>query len=392
MAAAGLYPVNRVLGNQTDGNEAGSGNKRAVILGATGAGEYGHGLAKIFDGMEDVDVVAVSDADEAGLEKAKESFGIAKGYADFREMLEAEKPDYAVVCPRWTDQHHAMTIAALEAGAHIYLEKPMCTTLAEADEIIALSDEKNLKIAVAHQMRCDPHILRLQKELQEETLIGKLLEIRIYGKMDHRVGGEDMLVLGTHLFDVARLYAGDATTCSATVRKAGQLATKEMAHESAREKIGPLLGDDIRAQFTTESGVDISFFSQAELGSVVGPWGLELFGTDGKLRIFANHPPTMSLARITDPRSPNRTETWSKWPEPEEGEPYHQPIDDLKGSTAANRYVIRDWLKAIEEDREPQGSDHRAMKSLEMIHAVWAAGLSGERVNLPLENREHPLA
>ena len=58
----------------------------------------------------------------------------------------------------------------------------------------------------------------------------------------------------------------------------------------------------------------------------------------------------------------------------------------------ANQRVVDDWLDAIAENREPACSGRAAMKSLEMIHAVFAAGLSRGRVPFPLADRAHPLA
>jgi predicted dehydrogenase len=63
-----------------------------------------------------------------------------------------------------------------------------------------------------------------------------------------------------------------------------------------------------------------------------------------------------------------------------------------RGFPAANRRVVDDWLAAIRENREPFCSGLAAMKSLEMIHAIFAAGLAKGRVELPLKNRRHPLA
>jgi hypothetical protein len=63
-----------------------------------------------------------------------------------------------------------------------------------------------------------------------------------------------------------------------------------------------------------------------------------------------------------------------------------------RGFPASNRRVVDDWLAAIRENREPVCSGFAAMKSLEMIHAVFAAGISRGRVELPLKKRQHPLA
>ena len=77
---------------------------------------------------------------------------------------------------------------------------------------------------------------------------------------------------------------------------------------------------------------------------------------------------------------------------PRPGEPSATAIAADRLQPAANRRVVDDWLAAIRENREPLGSGFAAMKSLEMIHAVFAAGIARGRVELPLRNRRHPLA
>jgi len=361
---------------------------KAAVLGHTGAGNFGHGLDVVFNRLDGVRLVAISDEDDVGLEKAQTKTGALKGYEGYRELFENEQPDIVAVAPRWTDQHFAMAEAALIAGAHVYCEKPFTRTLKEADELLKLAEENNLKIAVAHQMRCDPYVKRFHKE--QKNLIGDLLEMRVYGKMDHRVGGEDMLVLGTHLFDIVRWFGGDVQYCTARITKDGAPAIAEDTHESKKENLGPLLGDSIRAEFVIDSGISVTFISDEHYRDVVGPWGIEFIGTKATMRLFANHPPTFSLLERGDPRSTDRFETWKQWPEVD-GE-YHPMFEKLTGMDSDNRRVIKDLLEAIEEDREPESSGERAMKALEMIHGVWQAGATMKRAYFPLSNRLHPLS
>ena len=68
------------------------------------------------------------------------------------------------------------------------------------------------------------------KKLVDEGLIGRLLEVRTRGKEDHRSGGEDLMVLGTHCLYLMRLFAGDPLWCSARVTQDGRditLAAKQ---------------------------------------------------------------------------------------------------------------------------------------------------------------------
>src|SRR5687767_4513890 len=130
LAAVSIFPAHRSLA------ESGSAVRKAVIIGHTGAGDYGHSIERIFAGLPGLEVAAVADPHDAGRAKAKAASKAARDYADYREMLEKEKPELVGVGPRWSGEHHAMTMAALNAGAHVYLEKPFTLTLAEADDIL----------------------------------------------------------------------------------------------------------------------------------------------------------------------------------------------------------------------------------------------------------------
>ena len=356
---------------------------RAAVIGATGRGDYGHGLDVIFNGLPGVDVVAVADHHEQGREKAKQRSGARRAYADYREMLEKEKPGLASIAPRWTEEHHAMAMAALEAGAHLIMEKPITTTPAEADEILALAAKKNLRVAVAHQMHLAPSIVMMKKAV-DSGLIGDLLELRTWGKQDARAGGEDMMVLGTHLFDLMRLFAGDPAWCSARVLWRGKEIEKRDARQ-AGEKIGPVAGDDIHATFGFADSVIGSFTSRAKLRERSGHWGIELIGTRTSARILADISPRVYLMDETKWSDAGRDAKWIRW------EKDQSLSAESRTTTAANRRVADDWLAAINERRDPECSGANAAKAVEMVMAIYRASLTRSRVALPLAQRDHPL-
>jgi predicted dehydrogenase len=354
---------------------------RAAVIGHTRAGDYGHGLDVLFSGRENIEVVAVADPDNEGRTKAKERCRARSDYADYRELLQKERPQLVSVAMRWTDQHHAICKAALEIGAHLFVEKPFTTTLAEADDLLDLAKRKNLKIAVAHQMRLAPGIVALKSKLGE-GLIGDLIQIRAHGKQDARAGGEDMLVLGTHLFDLMRLFAGDPQWCTAHILQKGSEVTIADARD-ATEKIGRVLGDEIEAQFGFPNGVHGTFTSRGRNREAAGHWGIELVGSKGVVRILADIGP-----RIFVRQAPAWSDAGAKieW----------QPLDAAPAgvkepSGRGNARLVDDWLAAIESNREPASSGLTARNAIEMVMAVYQAGLSRGRVSLPLKQREHPL-
>lgn len=359
---------------------------KAAVIGHTGRGDYGHRLDVIFRDVPNTQVVAVADADTSGHEAAKKATGAPTAYADYREMLATEKPNLVSVAPRWTDQHFDMAKAALEAGAHVFMEKPFTQTLAQADELLKIAKESDLKIAVAHQMLLDPKITKLKESIDKGEL-GDLLEIRLFGKQDARAGAEDMIVLGTHLFDLARYFAGDAVWCSARISEKGSEIVASSGRDAIKEDLGKIAGDHIHAYFAMSNGVDLTFQSRPNGSTINGPWGMELIGTKAKVRVFAGHPVKTFL--VTAAKIQNYTYPYVELFATEEEKDKERP--GAFWMDLGNRRIVDDWLRAIRfQRRDPICSGYRAMKALEMITAVFQAGISRRRVFLPLSDRSAP--
>src|SRR5690242_3491797 len=156
---------------------------RAAVIGRTGRGDYGHGLDEVWNDLPNVEVVAVSDDDKMGLAKTAAKLKVDKAFPDYREMLDKVKPDLVSIATRWLDQHRDMVVACAERGIHMYMEKPFCRTLSEADEMVAACERTHTKLAIAHQTRYSPK-LPVVKEILASGKIGRLLEIRGRGKED----------------------------------------------------------------------------------------------------------------------------------------------------------------------------------------------------------------
>ena len=126
---------------------------KACVIGHTGRGDYGHSLEMALLEQPNIQVAAVADPDAAGLAKAAARLNVQKTYADYRKMLEAERPQIVAICPRFLDGHKEMILACAEHGAHVFCEKPLCPDLAEADAIVAACEKNHIKLAMAMQTR-----------------------------------------------------------------------------------------------------------------------------------------------------------------------------------------------------------------------------------------------
>jgi len=280
---------------------------------------------------------------------------------------------------RHANQHFDIALAALKQGAHIYCEKPFTTTPAESDQLLAEGRQRGLRIAVAHTMRMTPILRRLKQELDGD-LIGRLIEMRAYGKQDTRAGGEDMMVLGSHLFDLMRMFAGDPLWCTARVLWRGKDITPEDGR-LVQDNVGLVAGDAVFAQFAFPNSVQATFTSVEKLRESTGHWGIELHGSKGVVRINCDVSPNVFIHQASPWNEAGKTDLWKPlYPELAPANP--RPNDG----------PVTDWLEAISKNREPECSGANGAWAVEMVLAVYESALSEMRTRFPLKVRTHPLA
>lgn len=366
---------------------------RAGAIGHTGHGGYGHELHEPYQHLPMTEMVAIADPDPAGRAQGKAFSGAQKDYADYREMLAKENLDIVSVCPRESLEHKEMILASIAAGAHVFTDKPLAIDLAECDEIIAAADKAGKKIAVAKQSRFIEPFLTA-KQLLDAGEIGDLLSMHARGKEDHRGGGEDTLVLGVHMFDLMRWFAGNPQWVFGRVTTKGREITKADAWQP-KEQSGLIAGDSIHAMYGFDNGVIGHFISIANQHVRGDRWGFVLVGTKGQIAIrFFMDMEHASVMRITKSSAvPEEAGDWERIDvAPEPVVPGSPALATGHPPTRGNRLAVADLVDAIENDREPLVSARDGRWALEMVHGIYASQLSGCRVGFPLKDRKHPLA
>jgi predicted dehydrogenase len=355
------------------------------VIGHTGRGGYGHGLDLCFQDIPNVTVVADADPDLWGRSETTRKTGAARTYADWREMLEKEKPDLVSIGPRWVENRFEMVSAAAEVGSHIFMEKPIAASLEEADAILACAERHKIRIAVAFHALVAPSVAHLKKVLGE-GLIGDLLEMRTRGKEDHRAGGEDLMVLGTHCLYLMRFFAGEPLWCFARVTEQGRDVTVADAR-AATEPLGPVAGDSVHASYAFPGAVQGYFASQKVAKGSSGRFQIALYGSKGVVLVHIGMDP--EIYHLPDPLwSPGKS--GRRW-QPLPGVPSHLDPSGLAGQAAANKRIVEDLIRAIETGGQSAVSGYEGRAALEMVMAVYASHLRGGRVHFPLQERRHPL-
>lgn len=360
--------------------------RRVAIVGSTKRGNYGHAVDTAWLTVPNVEIVGVADEDEAGRTAAAKRLGIETTFADYRDLIAETKPDVLAVCPRWVDQHAEMILAAVERGISVYTEKPFCRTLKEADRIVDACERTHAKVAIAHPTHYSPLLVAIKKLIADDR-IGSVLEYRGRGKEDRRGGGEDLWVLGSHVFDMILALGGKPEWCFARLTKNGMPVTKADVHDG-NEGLGPLAGDGLDAMFGMPDGSRAYFASHRDMAGRPSRYGLQVYGSKGQLELIEGTVPAVNF--LDDPAwSPGRT--GKEW-QPVNSKGLDGP-EPLKGGIYDERHglAIRDLLRCIGTDREPKCSAYVGLDIVEMTMAIFESHRVGGPVELPLTSREHPL-
>jgi predicted dehydrogenase len=360
---------------------------RVAIIGSTGRGDYGHGHDVAWKEVSRAEIVALADDDEKGRAAAVERTGAKTAYADYRAMLDKERPAIVSICQRWIDRHHEMAMACVERGIHVFMEKPFCRTLREADGIVRTCEMTHAKLAIAHQTRYCP-IIPAVKRMIDDGKLGTNLEMRARGKEDTRGGAEDLWVLGSHLTNLMQVFAGTPRSCYATVTNNGEPITKRDVVEG-NEGLGPLAGDAVNAMYQFPNGVTGYFGSRRAQEGKPSRFGLQIYGSKGVIEYLMGYLPAVNF--LPDPGwSPGRSGAkWQKVSSAGPGKP--EPLG-AGGIPAGNVAALNDLIAAIEENRQPLCNPYEARWTIEMIMAVFESQRLGKPVTFPLDNRDHPLA
>ncbi len=181
-----------------------------------GAGYIINIHAKATKAQKDVELAAVVEKYSDKAEALAQKFRIKNRYETVEQMLKAGNVDALVIgTPNFL--HAPQAIAALNAGVHVMVEKPMAMNAREAEKMMEASVKSGAKLMVAHCWRFDEDVLWLKKESKK---LGKIIRTKGYGvhsnwgpagwfTQKQFAGGGALADMGIHALDTARFLLGD---------------------------------------------------------------------------------------------------------------------------------------------------------------------------------------
>lgn len=371
--------------------------KIGIIYDTSAMSLGGHDTHFAYRGLP-VEQVALVDSNLKDIEARMQDIGAKRHYVDYRDMMDAERPDIVVLGSRNPEIHLPMIEDAAQRGIHVLCEKPLCATLEQADRIVELSEKHHIKIAVAHLARY-ALLFRKMKEMIEAGAIGEPISVYGRGKEDDRGGGEDLIVLGTHILDVMNYLFGKPEHLFAEVLCNGQ-PLKASDRFATKEPLGPVAGDNVFAHLRYPNGIRGFFESRRGLFQKDKPvrMGVTVVGTKGALSMrYTNGRPGEGDRKLRLAISDLPVEDAASYQD--------IPLEETRQIPGAeplklgfipyfninNRFAAWDLIQAIQEDREPVANARHAQDVLEIIQGIYLSQLEGRRIHLPLTQRKHPL-
>jgi UDP-N-acetylglucosamine 3-dehydrogenase len=179
------------------------------IIGLGWFGEY-HGDA--LAGLPNAEVYALCTRTESRLKELGAKFGAKKLYTDYNEMLADPELDVVSVTTMW-DQHAEPTLAAIKAGKHVFLEKPMASTVADCQAIVDAAKASDKYFMVGHIVRFNPRYWAAQREIAAGK-IGKIVSIYARRNVPVSIGAAVLPKIGpiigdgVHDTDIMLWYTG----------------------------------------------------------------------------------------------------------------------------------------------------------------------------------------
>ena len=257
----------------------------ALRVGIIGTGFGASVQVPGFECVSDVEVAAIASARRERAQAVADEHGIPHAFDDYREMLrEVDLDLVSVVSPPYL--HREMTMAVLDAGAHVICEKPFAMNVAEALEMRDAAERARRVHAVDHEFRYVP----------ARTAIKRLLETRAIGDVfffraadlapwpndrpfswwfDRARGGGALGAVTSHYIDAVNWWIGPITRVTADLRA----LVPERRAESGAGTERVTADDTAFVAFRAENGVTGRIDVSVSAGG--GPRRVEIYGTKG---------------------------------------------------------------------------------------------------------------
>ncbi len=350
-----------------------------IRVGVIGSGGIFRGLhAPYFEQSKLAKIVAVADVNERSAQEQAKRFG-TEAYTDYRKVLERKDVDAVNVCTH-PAPHRDITVAAAQAGKHVLLEKPMCRTVAEADEMIAAAEKAGVQLQVAYMMRFNPYYMKLREMLDDGTLgalhLAYVNQIGWFPPHTHpwlfvkQESGGMLVEQAIHVFDLWLYLFGPVTSVYAQTSQVALGGTYPADPEKGAENNATLVVQ----------------FEKGGTGMLIKSWAAEV-GLAGEGVVCSKGSASTSSGSLKwKTHSMKEAQTFAA-PAPDD-DTYRNVPPEARArnywSLASKGRGIEHWLKCIRGEEKTTTSGRVGRAGIEIAEAAYRSAHSGKRIALPL--------
>lgn len=335
---------------------------KILKVGLIGAGLQGRRRAPVLKQFPGTELVIVAAAHQETAGQLADSMG-CQATDHWQEVVEREDINVVLVCTP-PNLHASISIAAMKKSKHVLCEKPLTRTLKEAGEMLAAAKANRVTLKCGFNHRHHPGIQKA-KSWFDEGIIGELNFIRcrygICGRPGYEkewranpeiAGGGHLMEQGIHAIDLSRWFLGEfAEVVGFTTTRFWNMAPLE---------------DNAFALLRTKKG------QVASLHSSLTQWknlfSFELFGQEGYILVeglggsYGTEKVTLGKRAFL--------------------KPFREEITEFRGGDRSWYEEWKEFVAAIEEDREPLGNGHDGLEALRLVHAIYESAAKGRVVQV----------
>jgi UDP-N-acetyl-2-amino-2-deoxyglucuronate dehydrogenase len=347
-----------------------------VRLGIIGCGKIAQTHATALQSISNADLVAACDVDEGRAKAFAEQYGATGVFTDPGELFRSGTVDAVIVCTPHP-AHAPVVVAAAEAGVHVICEKPISDKLSEADRMVEAADKAGISFSVIFQRRWWPSAQRIRKAIDEGRIgnltlgecVSKLWRPADYFASDPwrgkwaTEGGGVLMNQAVHAIDQFQWFMGPA------VEVFGRYAT--LKHGAYID-----VEDTAVATFVFANGALGSLLASTTINPGFG-FRVTVHGDNGgTLSVWENPEGQQGLNDLWT--LPGDETLHTGWNDEERDHPGFPSFHGLQ---------LQDFVDSLQQNRPPAVTGAEAVKSLEIIQAIYESSRTGKPVTLPLARR-----
>lgn len=322
-----------------------------------------------------LEITAVCDIQVNHIEALLEKHGLQedasiKRYMDYKTMIEEVKPEMVSIATE-SGIHAEIAIFCINHGVHVIVEKPMAMSMEDANEIIRLSEEKNVKVSACHQNRFNIAVQEMRQAL-EAGRFGKLSHGSIHVRWNRNKNyytqapwrgtwaqdGGALMNQCIHGIDLLRWTFG------------GEI--EEVYGQTRQQFHDYLEAEDV--------GMAVVKFKNGAIATIEGTTNVYPKNLEETLYIFGEKG-TVKLGGT----STNNIDVWD-FADETETDTKNKGLEEVTSNVYGNGHtsLFADMIDAIQTDRKPYVDAYAGRDALELVLAIYKSQKEGKAVKLPL--------